>query len=50
MSKKSIAITVVACLVWGPLGAVATKAHANGISITNTHIDRSFIREWKVPL
>jgi GH24 family phage-related lysozyme (muramidase) len=46
MSRKSIAITVVACLIWGPLGVVA-KAHASAISITHTRIDRGFIREME---
>ena len=46
MSRKSIAITVVACLIWGPLGVMA-KAHASEISITNTQIDRNFIREME---
>lgn len=47
MSKKSIAISIFTCLIWGPLGVMASKAHAAGVSITETQIDRSFIREME---
>src|ERR1700730_16076684 len=54
MSKKTILISVVACLAWGPLGLVG-KAHATvkltqrspktPVSVTNTQIDHNFIRK-----
>ncbi len=44
MSKKSILISVIACLVWGPLG-LTQKADASPkpISINQTQIDQNFI-------
>jgi hypothetical protein len=51
MSKKTVLFSIIACLVWGPFG-LAQKAHAapasqnksTSISITDTQIDRNFIR------
>lgn len=47
MSKKTILLSVMACLAWGPLGSVG-KAHAEAktkplVSITHTQVDRDFI-------
>lgn len=59
MSKRSILLSVVACLIWGPLG-LAGKAHAadDNIDLASTRIDKGFIeameggptRQAEVPL
>lgn len=44
MSRRTILISVVACLSWGPF-ALMGKAHAaTQVTINNTRIDRNFIR------
>ena len=44
--KKTILISVAACLAWGSIG-LADKANASGVTITSTKIDRDFIREME---